>query len=902
MPEELSKQEQFERRFVHTQLIPPLLTDQLLERPHLQRRFELAVLDHRLTLISAPAGSGKTTLAARLTINDNQLVAWLTLDHEDNDPLAFLTLLVLALHQKRIDIGATVLGLLTHLPDAHVRLPQLLNLLINDMLSLGDIPCILVLDDYHVIDDTAVHGLLADLIDHAPPQLHLVVTSRYQPPLPLSRWRMRGQLAEFRLPDLRFDTAEAAAYYNQSLALDLSPVEVTALQARTEGWITGMRLLAMTLENLQDPAQRSAFIDQFSLSNRLIFDLLADEVLAYQPQELRDFLLKTSVLTLLTPALCAAVTANPDAPRLLEAVYRRNLFLTAVDQENSVNSAYRYHDLFAAFLQRRLEQSQPDLLPELHRRAAAAEPTSEQAIYHLLAAKQWDDAADHIEQMGRLEVSRRFVPRRVIDFILALPEAVRETRPWLALILGVYYSSHNAREQAAALLQQALTRFHSEQNESGEIETLIADCWRLGYVIAPETLEQLAAIIDRSPQLVRPDQVAMYHAAAQWHYLLHDHDWSQVTRHLLASFDLARQTTDPGVFMSVAGSCGPELLFNDQGIAPVETFAEWAMSRIPSQQAGYQLLQAIPAYISFYRGQLEQAEKTISEVEVFLRQIGGRSWVEGHTTWLRLSLLLARGDIRSFFRTIEETRTHLASISINSINIEFLLGCIYLQGRAAWERGDVAETQSCLDELCQPHPASTLTIEDETRRCILRGLLALSARQFPQAEQHLLEAVKLHRDIRHTVFLHDPRLTLASFYADRHRTDEALTVLKSALIDIRQRAMPGILLQEGVRILPLLKLAREHGIELDFLLLPLAILERASEPRSLSIPGASEALSPREIEVLRLITVGASNRDIAAQLVIAERTVKSHVTHILSKLGVTSRAQAAARSHELHLF
>ncbi len=225
---------------------------------------------------------------------------------------------MLAFQQKFPTLGITVLDLLRHLPDAHIRLTQLLNLLINDILSLEVTHCILVLDDYHLISERTVHELVAELLDHAPPQLHLVVTSRYQPPLPLSKWRVRGQLAEFRLPELRFDAAEATTYYNQRLSLGLSPEEVAALQTRTEGWIAGMSLLAMTLKHLDDPAQRSLFIDQFSLSNRLIFDLLADEVLAQQPPDLRDFLLQTSILTLLTPTLCIAVTSNPQAPTFIK--------------------------------------------------------------------------------------------------------------------------------------------------------------------------------------------------------------------------------------------------------------------------------------------------------------------------------------------------------------------------------------------------------------------------------------------------------------------------------------------------------------------------------------------------------------------------------------------------------
>ena len=888
-----------ERTFAQTRLNPPLLADHIVERPRLLHQLGEAVLTYRLVLISAPAGSGKSTLAASLAGADTQhQVAWITLDRADNDPVVFLTLVIMALRQPHPHLGETMLDLLGHLPDAHTRLPQLVSFLINDILALGNTPCILVLDDFHLIDDRSVYELLVDLIDHAPPQLHLVITSRYEPPLPLARWRVRGQLAEFHLPDLRFDAAEAAAYYNQQLMLGLTPAELAALQTRTEGWIAGMRLLAMTLNNLDDPARRSAFINQLSLSNRLIFDLLADEVLAYQPSELRDFLLQTSILGFLTPTLCAAVTANSQAPRLLEEAYRRNLFLTAVEDGNSVDTAYRYHDLFAAFLQRRLEQSQPDLLPELHQRAAAAQASREQAIHHLLAAHQWEAAADQIEQQGRAEISRRFVRRRLADWILALPESVRQMRPWLYLVLGVYWVGRGTTEQAEATLQQALTLFREEEDEPGQIEVLVAECWRSGYMITPAILEELAAKIERSPQLVRPDQIAGYHATAQWYHLIQVHDWPGVTRHLRASFDLAQQTGDLGVIMTVAGACGPELLFNDQGIAPLEAFVQWALSRIPQQQATHRLLLAVPAYIHFYRAELDQAEAMIGEVDAYLKQIGGRAWMDGHVSWLCLSLLRIRRNFPAIASTIQEART---SMTANNVNRQFWSGLVYLQGRTAWERGDLVETQSCLAELPHPQESPWYTTEDAIRRALLQGLLALSARQFAQGEQYLHHAVELHRDVRHTMFLNDPRLVLAILYDAWHKPEDALAVLEPALIDIRQRGMPGVILQEGVSILPLMRMALAQGIEGDLLTPLIGILEGASESRSLLIPGSTEMLSPREAEVLRLLTAGESNREIAAELVITERTVKAHVTHILGKLGVTSRTQAVARSRELHL-
>ena len=236
-------------------------------------------------------------------------------------------------------------------------------------------------------------------------------------------------------------------------------------------------------------------------------------------------------------------------------------------------------------------------------------------------------------------------------------------------------------ELSEEMLQQALALFRQEEDELGQIETLIAECWRLGDMIDPAVLEELAAKIEHTPELVRADQIASYHAAAEWYYLIYDHDWPQVTHHLLAGFDLARQTANRGAIMTAIGAAARRCFLMTEELPRWKTSSSGCCRA--SQQAAYHLLQAISAYISFYRAQLDQAEAMLNQVEAFLRQIGGQAWVESHVTWLRLSLLLVRRNYAAFAAAVGEARTRMAA---KSVDIEFLPGVIYLQARAAWVR------------------------------------------------------------------------------------------------------------------------------------------------------------------------------------------------------------------------
>ncbi len=332
----------------------------------------------------------------------------------------------------------------------------------------------------------------------------------------------------------------------------------------------------------------------------MIFQLLAEEVLAHQPPGLHDFLLETSILTELTPALCTAVTQNPQAPHLLGMAYRRNLFLTAVDDQMSVDTSYRYHDLFAAFLQRRLAEQHPQRLPELHRRAALAESAPREQVRHFLAAGALDEAAAVLEAIGRSELRRRLVGRRTLELILSLPDPVRARRPWLFLTLGAYHAQRGEYTAAAPYLEQAGALLQASPDEEAEIELLADQAWSEGAASA-ELMVAINAKLASVPQLINPAQRATFHAAAEWHYYMR-FDWPDLTRHVQAGIDLALRSGDYGATAIVSQAFGPELLFNDEGMASTEQLIRHLSTLIEPEDRPLQLgLHLMPRLGEFFQ-------------------------------------------------------------------------------------------------------------------------------------------------------------------------------------------------------------------------------------------------------------------------------------------------------------
>ena len=392
-----------------------------------------AGLNRKLTLISASAGFGKTTLVSAWAAGCGRPVAWLSLDAGDGDPARFLTYLITALQTVSRGVGAGVL--------ANLRSPQppqmetLLTALLSDFSDLAE-PIMLVLDDFHEIDSRPVDQALAFLVEHLPPQLHLVIATREDPPLPLARLRARGQLIELRAADLRFSLAEAGSFLNQAMGLSLSLDEIGALDTRTEGWVAGLQLAALSMQGRADTAR---FIASFTGSHHFVLDYLVEEVLRRQSEDVQAFLLRTSLLERMCGPLCDAVLqpagAAASSQAMLESIQRANLFIVPLDNERRW---YRYHHLFADLLRQRLQQGAAAAgwdIPELHRRASAWHARNGQpadAIRHALLAKDFERAADLIEGAWPA-MDASFQTGIWLAWAKGLPEALTRVRPLLSV-------------------------------------------------------------------------------------------------------------------------------------------------------------------------------------------------------------------------------------------------------------------------------------------------------------------------------------------------------------------------------------------------------------------------------------------------------------------------------------
>src|SRR5690242_12080246 len=412
-----------------TKLHPPRPRRRLVQRTRLTDRLGADGGEApRLVLVAAPAGFGKTTLLAQWLAaaeRAQRRVAWLALDAGDADLRMFLTHLVAAIQTAEPEAGADALALLeagpATPPDAA------LVSLINDLDVLAG-PTVVALDDYHVIDGAAVHEAVTFLVDNLPPQVTLAMTTRADPPLPLSRLRARGELVEVRAADLRFTTGEAEAFLNEVMGLHLDPALVAALEARTEGWAAGLQLAALSARTHAGPANGSGedvadFVEAFSGSHRFVLDYLVEEVLDRQPEAVRAFLLDTSVLDQLTGGLCDAVTGRSDGQALLETLERENLFVVPLDDERRW---YRYHHLFADALRARLTARQGGRVSELHASASrwlAGNGLLTDAVQHAIASGEHEYTADLVE-LTLADLRRRRQNRTLRDWLAALPDDI----------------------------------------------------------------------------------------------------------------------------------------------------------------------------------------------------------------------------------------------------------------------------------------------------------------------------------------------------------------------------------------------------------------------------------------------------------------------------------------------
>jgi len=898
---------------LETKLHVPRWRRSLVARPRLSERLSRGA-ESALTLVSAPAGFGKTTLLAEwlaVAAADGRSVAWLSLDQCDNDPASFWTYLVAALNAGVPGEGA----------GAPLQPPQPPNeaglvALLNDLDAISN-DVVLVLDDYHVIDARDVQDGMVFLLEHLPPQIHLVIASRTDPPLPLARLRGRGELAEIRAADLRFTPGEATAYLNEVMGLVLTAADVAALEGRTEGWIAALQLAALSMQGREDV---TAFIDGFAGDDRYIVDFLAEEVLQRQPEHVQHFLLQTSILDRLSGPLCDAVTGQDGGKAKLAALERGNLFLVPLDDRRQW---YRYHQLFADVLHARLRDEQPGDVPDLHRRASGwheqnGEPS--EAIRHALAAGDFGRAADLIE-LAIPAMLRSRQEAAVLGWLERLPGEVVRVRPVLsvgfagALLAGGEFEGVEARLRdaegwldGAADIRQGSPAPAAEMIvvDNEEFRRLPAEIelYRAAQALVrgdgPGTVRHARRALELSPA---DDHLGRASAAA----LMGLASW--------ASGDL--EAGHSGYVECMAGLRRAGHIADTFGCAIALADIRRTQGRLgeamrtyeqalqhASEQGGPVLRGTADMYVGMSELHRERDDLPAATQQLLRSQeLGEHTGLPQNRYRWRVAMARIReaeGDLGGALDLLNEAeRLYVGDFFPNVRPVPAL------RARVRVAQGELGEALGWARE-------RGLSVDDDLsylRECehitLARVLLARYTAE--HAERPIREATRLLERLlraaeegQRTGSVIEILVLQALTHQAQEDIPAALASLQRALTLAEPEGYVRIFADEGPPIAFLLRVAAKQGITPGYVRRLLAAVSTTEDSTPVS-QGLIEPLSERELDVLRLLGTDLDGPDIARELVVSLNTVRTHTKNIYAKLGVNNRRAAVRRARELDL-
>jgi LuxR family maltose regulon positive regulatory protein len=863
----------------------------MVSRPRLLERLNDG-LQGKLILISAPAGFGKTTLLSQWLAGGTRPAAWLSLDEGENDPTRFLTYLVAAVQTIAPNIGTGVLGVLQSPQPSPPE--AMLMALLNELTTIAD-QFVLVLDDYHLLDSKAVDHALTYLVEHLPPQMHLVIATREDPQLPLARLRARGYLTEVRVTDLRFTLTEAAAFLNQVMGIKLSPDDIAALDRRTEGWIAGLQLAALSMQGHEDA---TSFIQSFKGLHHFVLDYLLEEVLGQQPEHIQTFLLRTSILDRFCGTLCDAVLMDPSASgqATLEYLERANLFLVPLDNERHW---YRYHQLFADLLRQRLHQSMASStgdaeshVNELHIRASLWYEDHDldlEAFQHAVAAHDVERAEHLVEGEGMpLHFRGAVIP--VLHWLESLPTTVLNARPslWVmyasVLTMTGFLASVEEKLQAAEAAMQGTEPDDTTKDVVGQIAAI-----RAMLAVPANMLETIIAQSHRALEHLHPSNLAS-RTSTLWtlgfaSFLQGDR--AAARQAYTEAISLSQAAGNFILYIGATIGLGTIQEADNQLYLAAETYRRVLhlagdLPQPPACEAHLGL-----AHVLYEWNDMEAAGQHGQQSVHLARQLENTDkCIAGEVVLARLKL--AQGDVAGAAALLAE-----ADLSARQHNLVFRL-----------------------PEVVAAH---VLTLLRQGKLAAAAHLAQTHGLPLSQARVHLaqgdtsaaLAALSSWREQVEARGWQDERLKVMVLQAvalQAHgEQDQAVHLLCDALALAEPGGFIRLFVDEGRPMAHLLSEAGALGMVPDYLGKLLAVFEaeeqtsRATSYRPTPAQPLIEPLSRREVEVLQLIAQGLSNQEISERLVLALETVKGHNKKIFGKLQVQRRTEAVARARELGL-
>lgn len=899
-----------------TKLYIPSARENIIERPRLVEKL-LSGADRpgNFTLLSGPAGFGKTTLLSDFTTQISGKVAWVSLDEGDNDYLRFWTYLITACQSILDGVGETALELLgTSQPFPDETIPTIL---INDFVTYSR-EIVLVLDDYHEIRNASIHASLMFLLDHLPDNLYIIVSTRIDPSWPLARYRARNRLIEIRAQDLRFSVEEATEFLNRTMGLDLSMGDVTALEERTEGWIAGLQLAALSMQGRDDV---SAFVTAFTGSHVYVAEYLVEEVLQRQSTDIQTFLLQTSLLQRMNASLCEAVTGCQDGQMILQSLHRENIFVIPLDNEGEW---FRFHHLFSDLLNARLRQSHSsEEIADLQLRAANWYEQNgfvPEAVNSALAAKDFERAVDLVKKSARNLI---FTGQLNIlnNWLEAFPEATFDTHPVLAFYQFWVDVLQNKADFSVKVIQEKENLLKSlppssENNHlKGELMAVICRAISLsGYTsegirLAQEALSYLS-VDDLAPRARANSALATAHhleGRAEIAKPLYQESFAQAIA--AGEYRLAAHTLMVRGLIQINSGHLHEAAKTYQTIVdmvPANLSKRDSESSVKSKKV---FLPAGQGYIGLGCVHLEWNDLDVAENYLqrgmdLCRQGGLDGIFIGKVHMSRLRQ--ARGDLSGALNEIKMSQqipkagtfdlvTRQIQIALAEGNVDHAKRLVAPLAEMI-NRDETAPPPSIFREIIQAMLARVYLAQEEVEKTF-QVLDELQAKAEPGARLGRLIEVHLIRALAH--------------YKQNGKslTPNAIESLERALELAESQGHVLLFLEEGPELIPLLKAvtvqrSTPERVKKYAQNLLEAFDEIGKSPISqetIEANGLVEQLTPREMEVLELLALGDSNQDIADKLVITVRTVKKHTSNIYGKLNANSRIQAVARAHELGL-
>ncbi len=871
-----------------TKLHPPQVRFDLVARPRLYTRLD-AWTRYDVTLISAPAGFGKTTLLSSWcsTLRPDTY-AWLALDSSDNDPMRFWTYIITALRRFFSDQWEQRFSSIQSLIQSSSE--RLLTILIN---ALTDLPhdIALILDDYHIITSPELHTAMTFLLDHMPARFHLILAGRGDPPLPLARLRARRCLNELRTADLRFTLAEVSAFLQQVMGLQLTPQQITTLDAHIEGWIAGLQLAALSMQGQADIAR---FLASFTGSNRYILPYLSEEVLQRQPEHVRDFLLHTAVLERLSAPLCDAITQRRDGQTILDYLEQANLFLIPLDEQRQW---YRYHHLFAEFLRARLQRDRPELVPVLHLRAAQ---WYEQyglinvTMEHALASGNMEYTA-HLAERFALTMIARGEVTTFLRWLERLPAELLSQHLQLCITQAAFLETKgqlDAAERVLHEIERALPRLKQENGQALHLESDYLAAYAGLYAFRgdlPRTLEvaaQAEALLPADDINTRSILATIRGSA----YVLHG-DLLQASHIFDEAISLGNRAGNKLTALTSLGVQGYILACQGRLHRAAETYHK-AMQQ-GTGEGGRFFAPTSLAYVQYsdllYEwNRLEEAERYASDGLAMGQRWGHLSTLaQGYIVQARIQVV--RGNYAQAQDLMQATYQQVQGYSYPTAQQQVVIWNALL----ALQMGREDMTLTYLSELQQ----SETLIHFRGMQQLLLAKLAMIQHQPDRALQIANELLQHAGATGEQRIVIDALALQATITHTQGQPQAAMRALAHALKLAEPEGYIRAFIDYGDAMIELLRYALAHEIASTTYIHKL--LAACDSAHAAILQG--NALSERELSVLHYLAAGRSNQEIARALVVATSTIKTHISNIYTKLGVHTRTQAIARARELGL-